>query len=168
MYEPLGVLSAVNDLSQFLNTMGVSYHKARFGADHQDPARRREWWAQQWPAVLHLATGLAASSRCGDDASLPQWGTLTYTWAQRGHHPTVQTSGLRQGDTVFGLVADCSGRFVYQGHAGRFTSERYAQLLEAGLQQTTPPSMLLQDGARYHTSQALQECFATPVDRLPV
>ena len=101
-------------------------------------------------------------------AAFPQWGTLTSTWAKRGHQPTVKTSGIRKGYKVFGMVEYFSGRFFSQGHAGRFTSESYAQFLESVLQQTTQPIILIQDGARYHTSKAPQEFFAQHVDRLTV
>ena len=148
--------------------MGFSYQKARFVSDHKAPERRREWLAQQWPEVLHVARRREAYILFGDEASFPQWGTLTYTWAKRGHQPTVKTSGIRKGDKVFGMVEYFSGRFFYQGYAGRFTSESYAQFLESVLQQTTQPIMLIQDGAHYHTSKAMQEFFAQPVDRLTV
>jgi transposase len=166
--ERWGILSSVHDLSQLLKNMGFSDQKARFVSDHQDPDKRQEWLAQTWPAILTLAKAKPAYILFGDEASFPQWGTLTYTWAKRGQQPTVQTSGIRQGYNVFGLVEYCSGRFWYQGQEGRFTSESYAQFLEAVLKQTTQPIILLQDGARYHTSKAMQQCFARHADRLTV
>jgi DDE superfamily endonuclease len=93
---------------------------------------------------------------------------LTYTWAKRGQQPTVPTSGIRKGDKVFGLVEDFSGRFFYQGQAGRFTSESYAQCRHDVLKHTTNHLIRIQDGARDHTSKAMQEFFAKHADRLTV
>ena len=173
MIQPLiderwGMLYAVHDLSQLLKNLGCSYQKARLVSDHQDPDKRQEWVAQPWPAILTLAKATPACILVGDEASFPQWGTLTDTWAKRGQQPTVQTSGIRQGYQVFGVVEYFSGRFWYQGQEGRFTSERDAQFLEAVLKHTTQPIILMQDGARYQTSKAMQPCFAGHADRLTV
>jgi len=168
IYEQFGVLYAVHYLSQLLKNMGFSYQKARFVSDHKDPEKRREWLAQTWPAVMKRAKEKAASILLGDEASFPQWGTLTYTWAKRGEQPTVPTSGIRKGYKVFGLVDYFSGRFLYQGHGGRFTSESYTHFLASVLKQTTQHIILIQDGARYHTSKAMQEFFTMHTDRLTV
>jgi len=121
--ERFGVVYSVHDISQLLKNRGFSDQKARLVSDHQDPTKRQEWWTQQWSDVLSVAKAKDAYVLCGDEASFPQGGTLTYTWAKRGPQPTVPTSGIRQGYTVFGLVEYFSGRFFYQGQAGRFTSE---------------------------------------------
>ncbi len=98
------LLYSVNYLSQLLKNMGFSYQKARFVSDHKDPEKRQEWLAHIWPEVMGLAKAKDASILFGDEASFPQWGTLTYTWAKRGQQPTVPTSGIRKGYKVFGLV----------------------------------------------------------------
>lgn len=166
--ERFGVLYSVHYISQLLKNRGFSYQKARFVSDHKDPTKRQEWLTQQWSDVLRVAKAKDAYVLFGDEASFPQWGTLTYTWAKRGQQPTVPTSGIRKGYKVFGLVEYFSGRFFYQGHAGRFTSESYAQFLHDVLKHTTHHLILIQDGARYHTSKAMQEFFAKHADRLTV
>lgn len=168
IYEKFGILYSVNYLSQLLKNLGFSYQKARFVSDHKDPEKRQAWLEQIWPAVMQLAQEKAAYVLFGDEASFPQWGTLTYTWAKRGHQPTVPTSGIRKGYKVFGLVEYFSGRFLYQGHVGRLTSESYTQFLASVLKRTTQSIILIQDGARYHTSKAMQEFFAQHADRLTV
>jgi hypothetical protein len=47
----------------------------------------------------------------GDEASFPQWGSLSYTWAKRSQQPVVKTSGKRRGYKVFGLRDYFSDRF---------------------------------------------------------
>jgi transposase len=168
IYEQFGVLYSVHYLSQLLKNMGFSYQKARFVSDHKDPERRHAWLTYTWCEVMHVAKAQDAYILFGDEASFPQWGTLTYTWAKRGQQPTVPTSGIRKGYKVFGLVEYFSGRFFYQGHERRFTSESYAHFLESVLKQTTQPIMLMQDGARYHTSKAMQAFFAKHASRLTV
>jgi transposase len=168
IYERFGVLYSVNYLSQLLKNMGFSYQKARFVSDHKDPQKRQAWLAHTWSEVMKLAKAKDAHIFFGDEASFPQWGTLTYTWAKRGQQPTVPTSGIRKGYKVFGLVEYFSGRFLYQGHERRFTSESYAHFLESVLKQTTQHIILIQDGARYHTSKAMQEFFAKHAERLTV
>ena len=166
--ERLGVLSSVHYLSQLLKNRGFSYQKARLVSAHQEPTQRQEGLTPQWSAGLRGAQAKDADVLCGEEASFPPWGTLTSTWAKRGPQPTVPTSGRRKGDKVFGLVEYCSGRFFDQGHAGRFTSERYAPFLHDVLKHTTHHLIRMQDGARYPTSKAMQEFFAKPADRLTV
>ena len=150
IYEEFGVLSAVHYLRQLLKNMGFSYQKARFVSDHKDPERRHAWLTYTWCEVMHVAKAKDAYILFGDEASFPQWGTLTSTWAKRGQQPTVPTSGRRKGDKVFGLVEYFSGRFFYQGDERRFTSESYAQFLESVLKQTTQPIMLIKRCTRPH------------------
>ena len=104
----------------------------------------------------------------GDEASFPQWGTLTRTWARKGVQPLVQTSGQRKGYKVFGLIDYFSGRFFHGATTGKLNSASYEQFLRAVLAQTTGHLVLLQDGARYHTSAALKTFFAQQAARLTV
>jgi transposase len=104
----------------------------------------------------------------GDEASFPQWGSLSYTWAKRGEQPRMKTSGKRTAYKVFGLIDYFSGRFFYQGIEGRFTSETYQAFLTIVLRQTRKHICLIQDGAKYHTSQATQAFFAAQRQRLTV
>jgi len=118
--------------------------------------------------MRRLAKERQALRLFGDDASFPPWGTLSSTWARRGHQPMVTTSGQRPGDNVFGLIDDCTGRFWYQGQEGRLNSEASIAFRTRVLAQTTPPILLIQDGARYHTSAALPRFFARHMERLTV
>ena len=101
-----------------------------------------------------------------DEASFPQWGTLSYTWAIRGEQPLVQTSGKRKAYKVFGAADVVSGQLFYQGIEERFNSETYAQFLTQVLHKTKGHLIIIQDGARYHTSKATQAFFETHQPRL--
>ena len=93
---------------------------------------------------------------------------MSYTWAKRGEQPTVKTSGKRKGYKVFGLIEFFSGRFFYQASEGKFTSESYQAFLAAVLRQTRQHLFLIQDGAKYHTSQATRAFCAAHQARLTV
>ena len=73
----------------------------------------------------------------------------------------------RQGDKVFGVIEYVTGRFWYQGLEGRLNAEASIAFLTRVLEQTTPPIMLIQRGATYHTSAAMQR-FALHTARLTV
>ena len=94
IYEKFGVEYSVYYIPQLLKNMGFSYQKAKFVADHKDPEKRKEWLEQKWPEILKLAEKKNAYILFGDEASFPQWGSLTYTWAKKGQQPVVKTSGL--------------------------------------------------------------------------
>ncbi len=168
IHRRFGSFYSVHYISQLLKNMGFSYQKARFVSDHKDPEKRKEWLEKTWPEIMQLAKQKDVLILFGDEASFPQWGTLTYTWAKRGIQPTVKTSGIRKGYKVFGLIDYFSGKFFFKGQQERLTSDTYARFLEEILIQTEKHIILIQDGARYHTSKAMQKLFAKHAQRLNV
>lgn len=153
-------------ICELLNQLGFSFQKARFASDHLNEVARMQWDQQTWPAIVRLAQAKGALILFGDEASFAQWGSLSYTWAPKGEQPLVTTCGRRKAYKVFGLIDYCSGRFFWQGQTERFTSSSYAAFLTAVLNQTQQHIILIQDGARYHTSQAMNDFFATHAERL--
>ncbi|EFK08517.1 conserved hypothetical protein, partial [delta proteobacterium NaphS2] len=169
IYEKFGVQYNVFYISQLLKNMDFSYQKAKFVSDHKDPEKRKEWLKTTWPEISNLAKEKNAYILFGDEASFPQWGSLTYTWAKRGHQPVVKTSGKRKGYKVFGLIDYFSGRFFCKGHdEGRLNSEAYEAFLTEVLSKTRKHIILIQDGARYHTSKAMKKFFEKKADRVTV
>jgi transposase len=155
-------------IATLLKNMGFSYQKARFVSDHLNEAKRLAWRQSRWPKILRQAKQRKALLLFGDEASFAQWGSLSYTWAPKGHQPEVPTSGTRKAYKVFGLIDYFSGRFFYKAHAGRFNSPSYAAFLLEVLSHTTQHVVVIQDGARYHTSKAMQEFFEAHADRLTI
>jgi transposase len=163
-----GVAYHPHYIATLLKNMGFSYQKARFVSDHRNEAKRLEWRHTRWPKLLRQAKQRRALLLCGDEASFAQWGSLSYTWAPKGQQPEVPTSGKRKAYKVFGLIDYFSGRFFYTAHAGRCNSQSYAAFLLEVLSQTTQPVVVIQDGARYHTSKAMQAFFETHADRFTI
>jgi len=169
IFERFGVCYSVHYISQLLKNMGFSYQKAKFAADHKDAGKRQEWLQKKWPNILALAREKNAYILFGDEASFPQWGSLTYTWAKRGQQPVVKTSGIRRGYKVFGLIDYFSGRFFCKGHdKGHLNSESYEAFLTEVLSKTRKHIILIQDGAPYHTSKAMRQFFKNKAHRLTV
>ena len=168
IYARFGVLYNVFYIAQLLKNLGFSYQKAAFVSDHLDESKRHEWRTSTWPQILRKAHTQNALLLFGDEASFPQWGTLTYTWARRGQQPMVKTSGKRKGYKVFGLIDYFTGCFFYQGQEGRLNSAAYIAFLTQVLERTTQPILLIQDGARYHTSAETKAFFTQQTPRLQV
>ena len=168
IFERFGVYYNVFYIAQLLKNLGFSYQKAAFVSDHLNEAKRQEWRTTTWPHILRLAKARHTLLLFGDEASFPQWGTLTYTWARRGQQPKVKTSGKRKGYKVFGLIDYFTGRLFYQGQEGRLNSATYIAFLKQVLEHTTRPIILIQDGARYHTSAETTAFFAQQTARLQV
>src|SRR5262244_1933285 len=137
IHRHFGVVYHPHYIATLLKNMGFSYQKARFVSEHLSEAKRLAWRQTRWPKILCQAKQRKALWLFGDEASLAQWGSLSYTWAPKGQQPEVPTSGKRKAYKVFGLIDYCSGRFFYTAHAGRFNSESYAAFLLDVLSQTT-------------------------------
>lgn len=161
-----GVYYHPHYVSTLLRNLGFSFQKARFVSDHLNEAKRQEWLAQTWPEILNLADGKNALIVFGDEASFAQWGSLSYTWSLKGKQPTVPTSGKRKAYKVFGLIDYYTGKFFYQGQTGRFNSHSYTDFLVGVLQQTQQHIILIQDGARYHTSKQTTQFFQDHTARI--
>ncbi|WP_321494824.1 IS630 family transposase [uncultured Desulfobacter sp.] len=148
--------------SQLLKNLGFSYQKACFSVGGKDPdnqRKREDWLSKTWSEILNQAEKENAYLLFGDEVSFPQWGSLTYTWAPKGQQPTVQTSGCRKGYKVFGLIDYFTGKFFYKTLEGRFNSESYKDFLWGVFLKTRKKIILIQDGARYHTSKAMKLFF---------
>ena len=161
-----GVMYHPHYIAHLLDRLGFSFQKGRFVSDHLDAVARQQWLEHTWPEILQLAQQKKALILFGDEVSFAQWGSLSYTWALKGHQPTVKTSGKRKGYKVFGLLEYFSGRFWWHGGIDRFNSDSYAAFLTEVLAQTDVHVILIQDGAKYHTSRALNTFFAAHADRL--
>jgi len=169
--DRFGVCYSVYYIPELLDTLGYSYQRARFVSDHITDVSeaQEEWMTQTWPEIEKMAQKQDAMILFGDEASFAQWGTLSYTWSRKGQQPTVKTSGKRKAYKVFGLIDYLSGAFFYKTlDCGRFNSERYADFLSMVLAQTSQHLILIQDGARYHTSKAMKEFCEDHADRLTV
>jgi transposase len=168
IWREFGVLYNRQYVCTLLHNLGFSFQKARFVSDHLDEVRRQAWLRDEWPHILRAATRRKGLILFEDEASFAQWGSLSYTWARRGHQPEVPTSGKRKGYKVFGAIEYFSGRLFSQGIEGRFTSDSYQAFVQRVMAQTTAHLFLIHDGARYHTSKATTQFFAAHADRLTV
>lgn len=153
---------------ELLRNLGFSFQKARFVSDHLDAEARQRWMESEWPEIVRQAQQLGAAVFFGDEASFALWGSLSYTWGRRGHQPQVPTTGRRKGYKVFGAIEYFSGRLIYQGTEQRFQSDSYQSFLLALLSQVAGPIILIQDGARYHTSKATHQFLEQYKERLTV
>src|SRR5512147_3248081 len=153
---------------ELLRNLGFSYQKARFVSDHLDADARQRWMESEFPGILCQANQLGASLFFGDEASFSLWGSLSYTWGRRGRQPQVPTTGLRKGYKVFGAIEFFTGLLIYQGTEQRFQSASYQSFLCYLLSQVSGRVLLVQDGARYHTSKATREFLQQHKERLTV
>lgn len=162
------VFYSVKYLSELLKNMGFSFQKATFVAAKRDEKARKAWLNKIWPEILDEAHKKNAQILFGDEASFPQWGTLNYTWAPIGEQPIIQTSGTRRAYKVFGLIDYFTGRFYAKGHEGKLNSESYIDFLTSVLAKTKKHIILIQDGAKYHTSSEMIKFFEKHKHRITV
>jgi transposase len=166
--KKFNVTYSVKYLSEFLAHMGFSYQKATFVAANRDERKRQEWIEKQWPKILNTSKKKNAHILFGDEASFPQWGTLNYTWAPIGEQPVVNTSGTRKSYKVFGLIDYFTGTFYSKGLEERLNSDTYMEFLQEVLSRVKKHVILIQDGARYHTSAAMKKFFKQNKKKLTV
>ena len=166
--EKFGVFYNARYISELLKNMGFSYQKAQFVTEKSDAIKRAEWLSTKWPEIMSLANEKNSYVLFGDEASFPQWGSLSYTWAKRGEQPTVKTDGKRKGYKVFGLIDYFTGKFFSKGYEGKLNGEAYVNFLQGVLSKTRKHIILIQDGASYHKSKVVKEFFLNHAARITV
>lgn len=166
IWTTVGVTYRIHSISELVRTLGFSYQKARCVAAGQNEEVRRTGQTHHWPHIVQEARRTGALVLFGDEASFAQWGSLGYTWARRGMQPEVKTSGVRKSSKVFGVIDYFRGRVCFEGGTERFPANSSEAFLTRVRTETTQPIILIQDGARYHTSKAMQTCFTTQAHRL--
>ena len=112
IWREFGVLYNRQYVCTLLHNLGFSLQKARFVSDHLDAAQRLAWLQDKWPVLFRAAKRCKGLILFEDEASFAQWGSLSYTWAKRGHQPEVPTSGKRKGYKVFGAIELRLSRFM--------------------------------------------------------
>ena len=98
-------------IAELLKSWNLSYQKAKFVAAGRNDEKRDEWLNNTWGTILKDAKKINAYILFGDEASFPQWGTLSYTWAKKGSQPVIKTSGNRRAYKIFGLIDYFTGKF---------------------------------------------------------
>lgn len=168
IFNRFGVEYEPRYVAELLDNIGFSYQRGRFVSDHigDVAAEQEEWMTKTWPEILRLAEEKGAMILFGDEASFAQWGSLSYTWARKGQQPTVKTTGIRKAYKIMGMIDFLSGAFFYKAHTGRFNSETYQAFLLEILKKTNQHLIVIHDGARYHTSKAMELFFAEHVERI--
>ncbi|MBF0299140.1 MAG: IS630 family transposase [Oligoflexia bacterium] len=162
------VLYSVEYISAFLKNIGFSFQKAKFVAAKADQDARDNWLRNTWPEVLSLAQNNNAMILFGDEASFPQWGSLSRTWSLKGHQPEIKTCGTRRAYKVFGAIDYFSGKMFSKGIDGKFNSNSYIEFIKSILMKTKKFVILIQDGARYHTSAIMKDFFEQNKKKLKV
>ena len=166
--QTFGIFYSVKYISELLKNLGLSFQKAKFVSDHLDEEKRKTWLRETWSEIVKISQERNAHIMFGDEVSFPQWGTLSYTWAEKGKTPIIKTSGKRKGYKVFGLIEYWTGKLFYKSQEGRLESSSYIEFLKEVISSTKGHIILIQDGARYHTSKMVKEFFEENRDRLTV
>jgi transposase len=168
IWRAFSVLSHCQSVCPLRHNLGLAFPKAPGVSDHLDAAQRLAWLEEKWPAIVRAAQRRGGLILCEDEASLAQGGSLSSTWSRRGRQPEVPPRGKRKGSNVFGALAYFSGRLCAQGIEGRLNSESSQGGLPMLMEHTTPPLLLIHDGARYHPRAAPQAFLAAHGARLTV
>ena len=166
--QRFGVPYSAAYIAQLLKNLGYSFRKAGFVAGRKDAEPRRKWLEETWPEIARLAKKKKSQILFGDEASFPQWGSLTRTWSKRGRQRESKTSGIRKGYKVLGFIDYFTGRFFSMGHEGRLNSEVCERFIRGILSRTRKHTILIQDGASYHTGKAMKLFFEKRSKRLAV
>ncbi len=153
---------------QLLASLGYSFQKARFSADHLSDEEAIVWLEETWPEILRVAKEKQATIFFGDEAGFAQWGSLSYTWAPIGVQPTVKTSGIRRAYRVFGLLDCFKGRLIQRGTEGKLNSASYREFLSWVLRVVEGHLIVIQDNASYHTSGLMEAFYKAHADRLTI
>jgi transposase len=155
-------------ISSLMKNMGYSHQKAANISDKRNEEYRNIWLSKTWPEILKEAEEKNGLIFFGDEVSFSQSGTLSYTWAKKGSQPYIKTSGSKKSIKVFGVIEYFTGKFFSKIWDGKLNSDSYAEFVKEIMMKTKKHIFLIQDGAKYHTSDELEEVFCQNADRITV
>ena len=166
--QKFNVFFSAKYIAELLKTMGFTYQKAKFVAANRDEEKRTEWLNTTWKSILAKAKRMNGYLLFGDEASFPQWGTLSYTWARKGVQPVIKTSGNRRGYKIFGAIDYFTGKLFSQGIQGKFNAESYVNFMRGILTKTRKHVFLIQDGAPYHKGKLVRTFLEERKERITI
>ena len=161
-----GAASPPPSLATLLHHLGFASPKARVVSAHLTAAKglaSRGPRGRRWDITRASAQLLRL---CGECRQLGPLGLARRPLGPHRRAPRRPTRGHRKGSKVWGLLDSCSGPCFSTGPEGRFHSESSVAVLCAGLSHTRRHVVVRQEGARSHTSQALQDFCQAQAARL--
>ena len=166
--EKFGICYSCFYLATLLKNLGFSYQKATFVSAQRNEEIRKVWLEKIWPTILKEAEKNGSYILFGDECSFSQFGSLSYTWSRIGTQPVIQTSGSKKSYKVFGLIDYFTGKLFTMGYDGKLNSDSYELFLKDVLSKTKKHIILIQDGAKYHTSEEMDYFFRDNGHRMSV
>lgn len=154
-------------LCRLLKKLGLSYMKAGFVTHPVDEVAYREarrlWVEETWPGLVRQAKEEQAVILFGDEVSFAQWGSLSYTWGERGTQPLVKTTGLRKGLKMYGVI-ECQGGAFHAMESLQYElkPKSFRALKEDGLPAATLALLKPMKGECFKT----REAFITALEQV--
>ena len=163
-----GVYYSCQYIAQLLKNCSYSYQRATLVSAARDEEKRKMWLEKVWPSIMKEASKRNAYILFGDECSFAQGGSISYTWARRGVSPVIKTTGSKKAYKVFGFIEYFTGNFYSMGYEGKMNSDIYIEFIKDVLKRTRKHLFIIQDGAKYHTSDEVQDFFEENHDRITV
>jgi transposase len=151
---------SVTTVGRYLHELGLSAQVPDWQAREKDPEEVRQFVAEKFPRIATLAKKIKADIYFMDESGCRAHQHQGRTWGLVGERPVVESTGQRFGLNMISAVSPKAGlRFQVVEHS--IGSAEVIEFLEAMLQQSSRPLIVLADRHSIHFSAAVRE-FARP------
>lgn len=154
------VIYSVKYVSEWLRTLGLSFHKAVHNLMRQNNEKRREWVQTQLPALYAAQIKEGWRIFFQDEVGFQTEGTLAYTWGARGKPIEIKNYGRHGRVNLLGAFELGSGVFYGVLTSFKVTATRFRRLLcHLKREMRTDKLLLICDNASFHKAKWLQAWF---------
>lgn len=144
-----------------LRRMKLSCQKPERTAIEQDPAVRRKWLEEQWPAIKEQAKRERALLFFEDEAGVHLTPTVGRTWGREGRRPTVPATGKRGCISTMSAVTP-EGRLFFMIPREKVNASIFISFLKALLRECPRRKVfVIADQASSHTAKATTDFVST-------
>jgi transposase len=146
-----GVTYSVKYLPEFLNKLGLSFHKAVHFLIKKDSENRRKWLQEQLPSIYKKQIDEGWRIFYQDEVGIQTEGTLGYTWGKVGQKIEINNYGRHGRMNLIGAFELGTGLFHGVLTSFRVNAQRFRRFIcHLKREMRTDKLLLICDNASFH------------------
>jgi len=156
IFEKFNIEIGLTAVGRMLYELGITPQKPLKLAYQRDPKAVKEWVENTYPNIRKKAKKTKADIYFLDEAGVRSDSTIGKTWGEKGKKVTINNTSVRAKVSAISAV-NSSGGFWYQTYTGKFSGEKFAELLKCFMKNKKNNVILILDGHPSHKSKVVKE-----------
>lgn len=156
IWEKFNIKIGLTAVGRMLYELEITPQKPLKLAYQRDPAAVALWVEKTYPDIRKKAKKTKADIYFLDEAGVRSDSTIGKTWGEKGKKVTINNTSVRGKVSAISAV-NSSGGFWFQTYSGKFTGEKFVELLKNFMKNKKNKVILILDGHPSHKSKVVKE-----------